>query len=49
MKRLPCASNGGAVNSIVAYCLVAPYFMVAHGYGNAADATFCGRAVLVLS
>jgi len=34
MKRLPCASNGGAVDPVVAYCLVAPYFMVAHGYGE---------------
>ena len=34
MKCFPCASNGGAVDFVLAYCLVAPYFIGAHGYGE---------------
>ena len=49
MKRLPCASNGGAINSVVAYCLVAPYFMVAHGYRESCCCFISWQSCLTLS
>ena len=40
MNRFPCASRGGADDSFVAYCLVAPFLLVHMGTGNASDVSF---------